>query len=202
MSAETTTDQRVVRTRRAIRQALIELIAAQGFDSLSVKDIASRAGINRGTFYLHYHDKYDLLEQTEAEIIAELEQIFTQASDLQPADFRDLSQPLPQLVSLFEYLRENALLMQAVLGLKGEIAFQSKVKRAMELNLFREGFLAHIKPENLTVPSQYLITYVVSAHLGVVQLWLNSGCREPAAEMAQILMRLSITGPLSILGNG
>ena len=82
MSAERSIDQRILRTRQAIRQALIELIAEKGFDAVSITDLTERAEINRGTFYLHYRDKYDLLEETELEIIAELERIFQQSNDL------------------------------------------------------------------------------------------------------------------------
>ncbi|EEL70861.1 hypothetical protein IGA_00005 [Bacillus cereus HuA3-9] len=56
------TDLRVARTKEAIRDALTELINEKGFDSITVKDITARANINRGTFYLHYRDKYDLFD--------------------------------------------------------------------------------------------------------------------------------------------
>jgi len=52
-------DRRIARTKAAIREALVALIEEKGFDALTVKDIATRANINRGTFYLHYKDKFD-----------------------------------------------------------------------------------------------------------------------------------------------
>lgn len=66
MSEESSVDRRIIRTKEAIRDALITLIEEKGFDAVSVINITSRADINRGTFYLHYRDKYDLLEQIEA----------------------------------------------------------------------------------------------------------------------------------------
>ena len=56
-------DPRVQRTRNLIVEALIELTVQKGFASVTVEDIVKRAGINRATFYRHYQDKFDLLDQ-------------------------------------------------------------------------------------------------------------------------------------------
>ena len=56
-------DLRVRRTRKLLTQALIEGTVEKGFAALTVRDITRRAMVNRSTFYRHYLDKYDLLEQ-------------------------------------------------------------------------------------------------------------------------------------------
>src|SRR5215813_8943534 len=58
-----TEDLRVRRTRKSLMQALIELTIEKGFSAITVQDIADRAMVNRATFYRHYLDKYDLLDQ-------------------------------------------------------------------------------------------------------------------------------------------
>lgn len=68
-------DRRVKRTKKMIRDALSELMKNKTFEEISVTDITTKADINRGTFYLHYEDKYDLLEQSEEEIIQEINNI-------------------------------------------------------------------------------------------------------------------------------
>ncbi len=65
-------DLRIRRTRLALREALLALIEEKGFETLIVQDIADRAMINRVTFYKHYRDKYDLLEQIMQEMLSEL----------------------------------------------------------------------------------------------------------------------------------
>ncbi|MBK1813131.1 TetR/AcrR family transcriptional regulator [Clostridium sp. YIM B02505] len=55
-------DPRVLRTRQLIKEAFSALLQKKGFDSITIKDIAERASINRATFYAHYEDKYALLE--------------------------------------------------------------------------------------------------------------------------------------------
>ncbi|MFZ0076289.1 MAG: TetR/AcrR family transcriptional regulator, partial [Exiguobacterium undae] len=57
------TDLRVQKTQLLIRNAFLELIDEKGFTSMTVQNIADKAMIGRGTFYLHYKDKYDLMDQ-------------------------------------------------------------------------------------------------------------------------------------------
>ena len=57
-------DPRVKRTRSLILAAFEELLPEKGFQSLTVQDITDKAEINRATFYAHFADKYDLLDQS------------------------------------------------------------------------------------------------------------------------------------------
>jgi AcrR family transcriptional regulator len=199
MSENSSIDRRIIRTKMAIREALVALIEENGFDALSVKDITNRADINRGTFYLHYKDKFDLLEQIEAEIVEDIERIILQANSLNLADFNSADKPLPIVVTLFEYLRDNASLMHAILGLEGDFAFLTRIRQTVEKNL-KLGFLEMLKPENFLVPSEYLISYILSAYFGVIQIWLQNGCVESSKEMALILSKLSMDGPIRATG--
>jgi AcrR family transcriptional regulator len=194
MSAATAIDRRIVRTKSAIRAALIGLIEEKGFEALSVQDITVRAEINRGTFYLHYKDKYDLLEQAETEIIDDFEGILRQAN---PASFKNINRvdkPLPVVVALFEYMQANAALLRAIVGLKGSIEFQNRIRQVIERNL-KAGLLTGGRPVKFLVPKEYLLAYTLSAHLGVIQLWLQNGCAESPRDMALTLSKLSIQGP-------
>jgi AcrR family transcriptional regulator len=55
-------DRRIERTRQMLRQAFIEVVREKGFAATSIQDITERANVNRGTFYLHFSDKYMLLD--------------------------------------------------------------------------------------------------------------------------------------------
>ena len=56
-------DLRVKRTYKLLQEALIELTVQKGFSAVAVSDITKYAGVNRATFYRHYEDKFDLLNQ-------------------------------------------------------------------------------------------------------------------------------------------
>jgi AcrR family transcriptional regulator len=55
-------DPRVKRTRKLIVEAFFSLMAEKSFHAISVQDIAERATVNRATFYLHFEDKYALMD--------------------------------------------------------------------------------------------------------------------------------------------
>src|SRR4029079_1728498 len=62
-------DRRVARTRRALKEALTDLILEGGYESGTVQDVIARADVGRSTFYAHFLDKDDLLMA----ILADLE---------------------------------------------------------------------------------------------------------------------------------
>ena len=64
-------DRRTRYTRQVIQEAFFELLREKDFERISVADLCRRADINRGTFYLHYVDKYDLLDQIIDEMLDE-----------------------------------------------------------------------------------------------------------------------------------
>jgi len=55
-------DPRIRRTRSLLYAAFMSILSEQAFHSISVQDITERAGVNRSTFYLHFPDKYALVE--------------------------------------------------------------------------------------------------------------------------------------------
>ena len=66
-------DRRVRRTRERLRQALTQLLLEKDVRDITVRELTDLADVNRGTFYTHYRDIYDLLEQTENALFGELE---------------------------------------------------------------------------------------------------------------------------------
>ena len=60
-------DRRLRRTRERLRESLLELLGEKDIRAVTVKELTDRADVNRGTFYSHYQDIYDMLDQLEAE---------------------------------------------------------------------------------------------------------------------------------------
>lgn len=90
--------------------------------------------------------------------------------------------------------------MKAVLSPKGDLSFQIKLKDFLWNTLFENTSSKLLKEENLLVPRQYLTSYISSAHIGVIQPWLNNGMVESPQEMAQILSTITLNGPLFAAG--
>jgi AcrR family transcriptional regulator len=55
-------DKRITRTKKILKETLIQLLAASPFESISIKELCNAAGISRVTFYTHYSDKFHLVD--------------------------------------------------------------------------------------------------------------------------------------------
>ncbi len=196
------TDLRIVRTKESIRAALVDLIDEKSFEAVTVKDITTKAGINRGTFYAHYQDKCDLVAEHGDEIISELAKIAKQGIQ----DFIAGTDPVnshgfPLAVTIFECLNKNAEFLRVMLGPKGDLSFQTNLKEFMWETLFSNGSdEAAFNKKKMLVPGEYLVAYIASAHMGIIQQWLDTGMKESPEEMARILFTLTVDGPFYAAG--
>ncbi len=64
-------DRRTRYTRQIIRDTLLELMGEKGFNHVTVTEVCRRAELNRGTFYLHYLDLNDVLDDILTELMSE-----------------------------------------------------------------------------------------------------------------------------------
>lgn len=195
-------DLRVIRTKKAIHQALMDLIEEKGFDAITVKDIAEKAEINRGTFYDHYEDKHDLMAECQRDIMEGMSTIAKQNLQNVVNERSDKEKPsrASHAVTIFEYLNENKVMMKALLGEKGDLTFQTALRDFLWKTLFEDQEQTFFKRENLLVPEEYLASYIAFAHIGVIQQWLEKGSIESPREMARILSIININGPFNAAG--
>ena len=66
-------DRRVRKTRMQLRAGLTQLMRQKPIKDITVRELAQLVDINRCTFYLHYRDIYDMVEQVEQEVFSEFE---------------------------------------------------------------------------------------------------------------------------------
>ncbi len=184
--------------RASLIKALIELIEEKGFEAITVKDITAKAKINRGTFYAHYENKFDLMTKLEDEFMHNLAQIAKQS---RTSDSDNVEVDLPRLLetAVLEYLNESGDFLNAVLGSKGNVAFQTRLRDFM-LKIMIGGQNPLVKEEELLVSKHYLAAYVASAHIGVIQKWLETGRKESPQEIAQFLANITVNGALYAAG--
>lgn len=62
-------DLRIEKTKCAIRNAFLQLRSKKPLEKITVKELSTLANINKATFYLHYHDIYDLSETLERDVV-------------------------------------------------------------------------------------------------------------------------------------
>ena len=190
-------DRRIVRSKKALRNALISLMEDKGFEAITVNDLCSAADLNRGTFYNHFSDKEHLLTSFEDEVMEDIADIQSRMKGLDVKEVMAYcltKKPLPMLVDLFDYLREQGDFLHAVLGPGGDIRFGPRLRDTVCTNLI-QGVL-HEKYRNDPDPFVgYYLSFYASAYLGVITHWIETGMKEDSQQMARIAMRLLFIKP-------
>jgi AcrR family transcriptional regulator len=180
---------KVAKTKELLKNTLVDLIEEKGFDSISVSDITLKAELNRGTFYLHYRDKYDLLEQNENTILAGLRDKFKQ---IKPNDFdKYYSKDMiyPPFLQLFNYLMENKRFIQILISAKGNPAFPKKMRQYIKEAFYEKSFLRE-NPILGDMPLEFIIAFISSAFFGLIEQWIEKAEPNSPEEMAILHMKM------------
>lgn len=168
-------DRRILKTRESLKKAVIELMAIKNFDDITIQDIADQANVNRGTIYLHYQDKFDLLDKIIENQINELREMDTWACEMEWTD---------ALVPYFEYFQRNYLLFSTMLASKGApSSFRTRL-----FHSFIEGFRDEIDKEsgkNNGLSEDVVLQYAGTAYVGVIEWWIKNEMPYSPQVMAQ-----------------
>lgn len=176
-------DRRVRKTKKAMMEALAKLLSKKPLNSISVREISELADINRGTFYLHYRDVYDMVEKLQNEMFERFNDIV--ASHESENNDKKL---FPMLVELFNLLADNSELAIVLIGKNGDAAFVDRLKRVVHEKCFADlKKIFHVKNDD---EFDYFYYFVVSGCIGIFSTWLNDGMRESSAEMAAFTEKL------------
>jgi AcrR family transcriptional regulator len=197
---EPTADRRTVRTHKLLRQALLALIEEKGLDKITVSDLTSRAEINRGTFYLHYRDVSDLLEQFQSEILVGWSDMARGIDFMELISYAEKQEPYPGLVAIFEYCNRHADFCRVMLGPKGDPSFPQRIKEMMIEKFYHK--LSFLDPEKNEeqIPRDYVLAYMSSGNVGLLQHWFQTGQQQSPKDLARIMTRMITQGPLVTLG--
>ncbi len=181
-------DHRTRVTKMLIRKALTDLLQQKPIQSITVKALCDKAGINRGTFYAHYTDIYDLLHQVETEMMRDLETALKPLLELDTAD----STHLRITTEIFRCLRDNADMCTVTLGPYGDKGFAQRL-----LQIGREKCMetyTRCFPEATPKQIELYFAFMSAGSIGLLETWLAEGMSTPVEEMAKTAEALMTQG--------
>ena len=183
--------RRVRRTRTRLQQAMLELLQEKDARSITVQELAERADVNRGTFYAHYKDVFDLIDQMEAELFERLGSLLSSYST------QDLQTGLtPLLTDVFRFVRDDPVLHLVLLDQRTQDAFFRRLDQLIYQKC-REDWQGLFLPVDQQLWGCCL-DFLVSGAVGLARGWMGRGFREEPEQMAQLANRLILNGlPLS-----
>lgn len=190
-------DRRIRKTRRMIRQCLTELLKEKRIQDITVREISEKADINRGTFYLHYRDVFDLMEQIETELLDELEEVLRRHQT--PVLLSNLSIVFTEV---FQLVQENSDMVAILLGENGDINFVNRLKNIVREKCLKD-WIELFRPETVKADPNTCCTnsafeayysFTVTGCIGLVQYWLDSGLKETPQQLANLTEQIIIKG--------
>ncbi|MFB5267835.1 TetR/AcrR family transcriptional regulator [Paenibacillus enshidis] len=187
------TDLRVVRSRRLIEQALLDILVSQGIKNLNVKNVTEKAGVNRGTFYLHYKDIFDLIEQTE--LMKGLLDILTPIQLNELLRHPDDNSPFPAITEAFEYMQRQDYFFRAVFHSSAPVELKDRLQYWVGTRMYEHLKQEHPYSDWSAQPAGYIVAYLGSAQFGLIQHWFTTDKSLPPQEIALLLTRLIRTAP-------
>lgn len=175
-------DRRVQRTRKLLREALMELILEEGYDAISIQDITDKANLGRATFYLHFKDKDELLLEVMDEFIKDF---LAQVPQLSQAQWR-LDDP-KAIVKVFDFAADHYDLYRILIMGSGGITASRQLQRTIA-----ENIRSCIEEEMTTLGAQPIISIDFIANnfagslLATIYWWLDEDLPYTVEEMAEM----------------
>lgn len=180
-------DRRVRKTRRQLSEALTGLLREKKISEITVKELAQRADVNRGTFYSHYRDIYDMLERIENELLEELSAVMDAYGT---AELRGGLRPI--MGDVFRFIRKNAGICAALLESRTDDRFFQRLRELIYTKCLKEW--QGLYPIGDMSGRNYALDFLVGGMVAIVQTWAVRGFAESPEEMAALTEKLILHG--------
>lgn len=175
----TANNQRFLQTEKQLHRILLELLKEKEPGKITVSEVCALAGINRKTFYNHYLDIYDLMEQTEAQMGKKLvEEVISEDHYLGIGHVFE---------KVFEFVKENRAFYSVYLSRNSKmqvinIILPEKYQISKAETGRKIGFADAYE-------LSYHETFFMAGLTAMIRLWLDNGCMESPKEMSRMIGR-------------
>ncbi len=190
------TDLRVIRTRKMIKEAFVDLVEEKGYEHITIKDIAEKAFINRKTFYFHFENKTALFN----EIIKDSLDLMLANTQYKKITAKDTPLPIDlgtDIRHVFHNISKNQRLFSILFNDTSNYEVSAQIKFSLQSKIVNN--LVDRAYESLLIPKELLSQSLTSLFMVVLTWWINQNtCSEE--EGVQILFRLFTIGLIDSVG--
>lgn len=135
-------DARVRYTRKVLRDSFLRILAEKHINDITVKEVCDMAEVNRATFYMHFKDCYDLLEQIEMELLGDyakaMEQLKSQGTQRLTAAVFEMIEENQEICDLLIFQHKDDLIIQKMISIAHDASlsfWKSKFSNASDDDL-------------------------------------------------------------------
>ncbi len=185
-------DGRVKRTKKLIRKGLVDLAQTKRINKITVKELTDYIEINRGTFYLHYKDIFDLVDSLENELYDDFDK---KLSSFTPETL--LTTPVDVCEALCSHFFEHKDLYSTFIGVNGDAHFAFQIGDRFNKSvhdIFKELF-----PKMNDADYDLAYSYGKFGLVGITHIWFNEYPEKTPREIAEMWLKLTHLGIWGIL---
>ena len=185
-------DRRVVKTKRAIKNAFARLLTEKDINDITISDVAALADINRKTFYNYYAGIHEVVGEIEDDLVLRLDAVLT---DVTVAE--NMNRPYMLFEKLTTVINTDMDFFGFLLSMNANVSLTTKLAdllKAKFKSLLQESL--SIDEEKLDLMLEFTVTGVVA----VYRRWFNSDRREPIDDISAEINALLFRGLNGFLG--
>ncbi|HEK9097303.1 TetR family transcriptional regulator [Streptococcus equi subsp. zooepidemicus] len=167
-------------TKAYLKQALINLLTEKSFEAITVSDLTKKAGVNRGTFYLHYRDKHDMMTHLKNDTLDDLYQLLND-----PHIFTDTRLVLKEALA---YIIDNLPFIAAMAN-SSYLNFSQILKDFIYQFLTTIDGFQEIIINHYQIPYHYALEVYLASIESLISYWISHGCQETTDDMTAIILK-------------
>ncbi|MCR5485619.1 MAG: TetR/AcrR family transcriptional regulator [Clostridiales bacterium] len=182
-------DRRVKYTKSVLKDAIISLLETKPISKITIKELCEVADINRGTFYAHYSDQYDLLSQIGVELMSDVDSYLTSIEKYDKNTHSDeLDSRIFSVISAcFEYIHENRKTIKILISDNCGYDIQKEAANWIRNRKMEDLEKVDYMDENA---KNFTYSYVASGTIGIIREWLNTDNNISSSEIAEYVYRM------------
>ena len=181
--------EKTAQTKADLQEAFWRLFAERPIEKITVGQVCELAGYNRGTFYLHYHDLYEMLNSIEAALLCGMTECVETCMKRLARDSSKLS-CIAACKDVVLYYERNKSCIAVLLSERGDPAFVYQLKANLKL-LWRE-YVVGQDVDRSEEEIDLLLEYTLAGTLFMISRWLSEPGGISARELAHLVYDFSI----------
>lgn len=174
-----------------LKQGFAELMHEKDFKDITVRDITDRMDLNRGTFYLHYTDTYDLLSSIEADTLNDVQAM------IDAGRIKGVSSSLKSVFEpILDYIVENREIFYSLFVGNASSNFVDKMHQ-----LIYENGEDYIHKRFSEIPEnkiEYFLSFVTYGVIGLLKYWFDSNMALSKNELLEFADKLLLNSVIGI----
>jgi len=181
----------------ALKAAFIDLILeSNDANAITVSEIADRADYNRSTFYFHYKDKQEILEDLFKDAIEGFRNAVTVTfSKVQSVNLDKVS---PSTRLSFEHVENNKKLFKALHAIRKTDSLYERLEQ-LYIEMFTGNYHFSRRHDEPTIDQEMTVNYQIHAMIGIIKCWIQSDFKYSASYMSEQITKVHVNRPTDMI---